>query len=227
MAKVYTAAGHTGDTDPGAVDGKGGTDVLYTVEADLNLVITEKLNAALKRCGITVKTFRTGDVNLTSKQSLEARVKQANAWDADLYVEPHFNSGASVARGIETLYWHTSAKGKALAAAVQKQLETCSPWPDRGIKGRDDLYVLHYTKMPAIIPEYGFISNTEEERLVRTAGYQTKLTEATCKGICAWLKVTYKPPTVPEPIPPKPEPVLWAISSQNSNTIVLTKGAIA
>jgi N-acetylmuramoyl-L-alanine amidase len=232
MAKVYTAAGH-GGVDPGAVDGKGAGDALYTEEEDIALDVTLRLNAALVRCGISVKTRRTGDTaNPDKSKELAARAAEANAWGATIYVEPHFNSGASTARGIETLYWHTSTKGKDLAQKVQTQLETCSPWADRGIKPRDNLYVLRATAMPAIIPEYGFISNTTEEQLVNDPAYRQRLAEATAKGICAYLKVPYKAPTAPAPAPapapptPVPTPVPpagWQVSSQNSNTIVLTK----
>ena len=59
--KVYIDAGHGGN-DPGAVDGKGLGDTLYTEEEDLNLACSLKLQSALLRCGIYVGMSRATDV---------------------------------------------------------------------------------------------------------------------------------------------------------------------
>ncbi|EGU35072.1 N-acetylmuramoyl-L-alanine amidase, partial [Vibrio scophthalmi] len=67
------------------------------------------------------------------------------------------------AHGTETLYYHTSKKGKALAGAVQKHIVKALGLRDRGIKSRqaEDRggYLLRYTQAPCVIVEPGFLSN--------------------------------------------------------------------
>lgn len=54
---------------------------------------------------------------------------------------------------------------------------------DRGIVPRDDLTVLNYTKMPAVLVEVGFLSNPEEEALIITKGYQEKIVKGIVNGV--------------------------------------------
>lgn len=194
--KVYIDAGH-GGSDPGAVDGKSGSDVIYTEEEDLNLIVAKHLNTALKRSGVETKMSRTKDVY----PSLQQRANEANAFGADVFVSVHFNAASSPsARGIEVLYYPTSTMGKALATAIYRFISQATPWPDRGIIARSGLYVLRHTRMPAVIVEGGFITNTEEERLVNTPVFQVNLAELIAKGVCLHLGVKYVPPAPPEPV---------------------------
>ena len=54
----------------------------------------------------------------------------------DIILSFHLNSGVVTATGTETLYWHTSTKGKKLAGLVQKNLVKVLGLADRGIKIR-------------------------------------------------------------------------------------------
>jgi len=196
MPKVFIDAGH-GGKDSGATDGTA-NDPINTRESDIALDCATKLIAALQRCGITTGGSRAGDTYPT----LQQRVDSANAFGADIFVSWHFNAftDGSSARGIEVLYYPTSIKGKILAAVVYDSLTAVTPWADRGLKPRDNLYVLHYTKMPAIIIEAGFITNTEEEALTADPVYRTALSEAAARGICAYLGMTYVGVATPAPI---------------------------
>ena len=74
-----------------------------------------------------------------------------------------------------------------LAHAVQGSLvDTMRPAQPRivnlGVK-RAFFYVLMNTKMPSILAEVGFISNPEEEKLLRTDAYRQKIAEALYQGI--------------------------------------------
>lgn len=185
--KVFIDPGH-GGSDSGAVDGTA-NDSISSREASLALDLSLKLGAALKRCGIDVMYSRTTDVYPT----LQQRAAMANQWGADIFVAPHFNAytDGSLARGIEVLYYPTSVKGKALAQAVYDAIAPISPWDDRGLKPRDNLYVLHATWMPAIIPEFGFITNTQEEEFISREVNRLAYAEGTARGICKYLGVPY------------------------------------
>lgn len=221
MANVYSDAGH-GGSDPGAVDGKQ-NDALYTMEKSLALDVSLKYGAAMQRCKQAVKQSRAGD----TYPSLTARSAAANAWPATIFVSHHMNAhyDGSPARGIEVLYYPTSVKGKALAQAIYDAMAPVSPWADRGLKARDNLHVLKATKMPAVIIEYGFITNTEEEKALNSPAYRLALAEAAARGTCKYLGIPYVA-AAPAPKPPAPAPApagLWRIAEQTASRIVLTK----
>ncbi len=74
-----------------------------------------------------------------------------------------------------------------LAHAVQGSLvENIRPMEPRvvnhGVK-RAFFYVLINTEMPSILAEVGFISNTEEEKLLRTEVYRQKIAESLFQGV--------------------------------------------
>ncbi len=74
-----------------------------------------------------------------------------------------------------------------LAHAVQGSLfDTMRPVQPRivnlGVK-RAFFYVLMNTKMPSILAEVGFISNPEEEKLLRKEAYRQKIAEALYQGV--------------------------------------------
>ena len=95
------------------------------------------------------KSFRSPN------QERPYKLERINSGNYDLVIELHLNSYMQDANGTEVLY--RSAKGKRYAVQVQKQLATV--FRDRGIKQRDDLYILNGTKPPAILIETFFCTN--------------------------------------------------------------------
>src|SRR5690606_23114971 len=97
--------------------------------------------------------------------SLSKRTYHANQCGADVYVSIHanaFGNGWSSAEGIETYHHPQSSQvSKKLAAAMQKELISCTGLRNRGVKTAN-FQVLRETKMPAILLELGFMSNKEE-----------------------------------------------------------------
>lgn len=218
VKRVCIDPGHGGD-DPGAI-GFG------TEEEDVALDVGMKLMGALGRCGVSVKITRTRD----TRPSLARRCEISNDFAADRFVSCHFDASASpTAKGMSLLY--VSPAGKALAGAIYDRINNLTPWTDRGLKFRDDLYVLKGTNAPAVIVEGDFLTNSEAHALIKKAAWRTVLAETIAKGVCKDLGVDYKAPVVaapapvvaPPPAPPAPAPV-WKIASQTADTITLKKG---
>jgi hypothetical protein len=86
----------------------------------------------------------------------------ANSWGADIFVSIHTNAGGG--HGTEVLY--KSAGGRTLADHVLQGLLGALPYQSRGLKFRDDLYVLNATSMYAALAESLF------HDCARTSGYQ-------------------------------------------------------
>lgn len=186
--KICVDPGHGGN-DTGAVGPTGLT------ESSVALAIGQYLAVTLESYSVGVRMTRTADVPV----ALGTRCAIANDWNADYFVSIHLNCDGPTACGIETLY--KTNNGKALATPIQKQMIVATGDQDRGLKVRNDLYVLNGTKMPACLAETGFISNPDFETKFRTADYQQLLADAIAQGLAIYLHLG----PGPEPVPPGPQ----------------------
>lgn len=120
----------------------------------------------------------------------------ANSWGADVFVSVHSNAGGGQGHGTETLY--KTQGGMVLAQAVQDGLLSFLPYQSRGLKHRDDLYVLNATSMYACLAEVvfhdctavsGFQGHPPSEScfLVSTEG-QTKIGNGLAFGTCKYFR---------------------------------------
>ena len=194
--KIAVFAGH-GGSDPGAVDPieleeNDGIyqDEIYSEESDINLEAALILQSMLEKKGHKVIMARTEDIYV----NLYERVEMANKNNADIVISLHANAASTPsASGIETFYYssptYTSKKGKQLARLIQRELIDVTDTPDRGIKGRDNLFVLRETNMPAILLEMGFITNLKEEKLLNEKEYLFLLMKAVTTGINKYIKL--------------------------------------
>jgi len=174
---IMIDAGH-GGKDPGAVN-----PVYGVTEKEVNLAVATYLEAELKLSHpFHITTFMSRDTDIFV--SLKNRCAIANLpvislkRPADLFLSIHTN--AREVKGkygleIETYYYRGSMKGKRFAEAIQKALvssDNSIPTINRGVKVGErwskkrerymSFYVLKHTKMPAVLVELGFLSDTEE-----------------------------------------------------------------
>lgn len=94
---------------------------------------------------------------------MTACVKACNGANADVIVALHANAYSGSASGSETLYWHSSPRGKRLAQCIQKQIVEALRLPNRGIKPIDGSdrggAQLRGTVAPCVIVEPFFIDS--------------------------------------------------------------------
>lgn len=170
MAKytICLDAGHSyaADTggDPGAVNGP------YK-ESEAALQIVNRIGVKLAVLGHKVIYTRTGG---RAKMALSERTTISNNANADAFISIHLNAAENKsASGIETLrYSNVGKKTKELANQIQRSLVQATGFKDRGVKLRDNLYVLKHTKAPAVLVEVGFISNDVECKKLFLEHYQ-------------------------------------------------------
>jgi N-acetylmuramoyl-L-alanine amidase len=201
---VVLDAGH-GGFDKGARSA-------YGREKEYALDLARQLRPLLQAKGFKVIMTRENDVFLP----LELRAHIANQTRDSIFVSIHFNATANRdATGFE-IYSLTprgapSTADDALAlsflnmeagSAVDTQSFELSvsvyhsmlghfPEVDRGIK-RARFAVLRRTKIPAILVEGGFLSETGESKLVANPAWRGKLAEAISVGIENYRNVTEK-----------------------------------
>lgn len=194
MAKIIaTDDGHGKDTS-----GKRAPDGYR--ENEFNHYTKEHLNRELE-----YNKFKVVDCSPTrDDNSLQNRVNRANSANADIFVSIHFNAMGctwSKAEGIETYYHSKSAEGIKLATKIQKRLMQGTKMTDRGVKSDtviyvSGFYVLHYTKMPAILCECGFMDNKEDRILMESDFYRRECASEICQGICDYFGIKYKTPEI-------------------------------
>lgn len=176
---IVIDAGH-GDWDPGKVAKDG------TLEKDINLQISKYLQGYLEQSGGFVLTTRIDDTSLSDKkrEDLKERKNIANNEEVDLLVSIHQNSFPKEnVKGAQVFYYEGSEESKKLAECVQNRLKEVDSSNDRVAKANKDYYILKQTKMPAIIVECGFLSNTEENNNLKNEEYQKKIAWAIYLGI--------------------------------------------
>ena len=155
MKRLVIDLGHGGH-DPGAIGPN------KTHEADVVLAIGKELNELLKGYELEVKFTRLSDVYL----SLSERAKIANDFKADYFLSIHINSATdSSVRGVEVWqYYNKNDKLNKFSNGLCNDISNIFNVRNRGLKLSKELSVLKNTKMPAVLIEVDFISNTQAEK---------------------------------------------------------------
>jgi N-acetylmuramoyl-L-alanine amidase len=170
----------TGSFDFGATGPSG------TRESSVNLSIALKVKTLLETYGVRVVMTRSDD---TSKDNpdLARRVQIANSSGADLFLAIHQNAtdgGASIG-GTEVHYWFDQSK--VLSALVQKHLVSALGRTDRGTQKTSLYLVSHVDTMPSVLVECAFISNRDEERLLREDSFQQRAAQGIVDAIIEYF----------------------------------------
>ena len=189
---VVVDAGH-GKPDGGAVGVNG------TLEADVNLQIALKVQKLLEQSGTTVILTRSDENGISEldnatlrekhRADLKNRANIGNEVDGDIFVSIHLNKiEQKSVTGWQSFYKKGNDESINLTNCLQKGLNEVMQKENRkepaGISG---IYIVENVKIPISIVECGFLSNSEEERLLNTDEYQTKLAWGIYIGIIEYF----------------------------------------
>ena len=180
------------DAGHGGIDGGVSGRKTGVRESDLNLSVAKKMQSLFTAAGFSVVMTRTGQGGLYGTtasgfklRDMKARRRIIEQAAPDLLLSVHMNYyPPGGRRGAQTFYQTESASGKAVARALQTELNALG-----GNSGRrsysalpGDYFLLRGLSLPCCIIECGFLSDTEEERLLVTEEYQFLLAHAAFKG---------------------------------------------
>ena len=181
---VVIDAGHGGE-DGGAVSQAG------HVESQVNLAVARRLDAILGLYGADVVMLRTEDISLHDPEAqtlkekknsdLRNRVARIESVPNATVISIHQNtySGSARYHGAQVFYAdETSSLG--LAQYTQELLRQALD-PDNGRQAArlpNTVYLMNHISCRAILVECGFLSNPEEDALLQTGSYQTKIAAA-------------------------------------------------
>lgn len=177
-----------------------------------NNEVVKAFEAELKK--YDVRLLRTDDPTGERDVPLSERTNKANRANADIYISFHHNAYKSRwdnHTGVETYYYRTSTRGKALAQVVHKAVVKAYGLRDRGLK-TNNLHITRETKMPAVLIEGGFMDSTidikklRDKKVLQTAGREV------ARAVVQYLKLK------PKQVPKTSSTTTKTTSTSNSNT---------
>ncbi|MEG0019616.1 MAG: N-acetylmuramoyl-L-alanine amidase, partial [Oscillospiraceae bacterium] len=172
-AKIYLDPGH-GGMDPGTIPIAG-----MKSEATLNFEMATKVADILRGMGANVM-ITDSSMNTVS---LDTRLNNSKSYAPHLFVSLHHNSSTSPsAHGTEA--WFFNPYSEIYADRISSGVAGALGSRDRGEKY--GLYrVTSHMEFPAILVEYGFLSNVGEYDKLKNPDYQNAMAQATADAIAA------------------------------------------
>jgi N-acetylmuramoyl-L-alanine amidase len=161
-------------------------------EAEVVLAIAGRTRTLLVRRGFRVAMTRPGPT--FSGGNIE-RAQFCNRRGAALMLRIHADGSADTSRrGVSTLYparhrgWTDDVYSRSLRAAraLQRSLVRASAARDLGLVQRSDLTGFNWADVPVVLAETGFLSNPQEQRLLRSAAYQQRIARGFVAGVAAF-----------------------------------------
>jgi N-acetylmuramoyl-L-alanine amidase len=188
---VIIDAGH-GGIDSGAIGTAG------TFEDEINLSVALKLRRLVEQSGGVALMIREEDMGLydASKkrgrklEDLQNRMKMFKESNADIIISIHMNHfPQGQYYGAQTFYKDGNPNSKKLAQYIQSELiSVIDRGNTRAIKPKNDVYVFKGNDIPGALVECGFLSNSEEERLLRQDHYQERVAWSIFSGMVKYFE---------------------------------------
>lgn len=182
------------DPGHGGEDG-GAVSITGVPESQINLAIAKRLDVLLGFYGKNCYLMREEDISLHDPEAqtlrekkvsdLHNRAETVQALEGAVLVSIHQNMfPQSRYHGSQVFYAPTQGS-QALAEAFQTALQT-NLQPDNSRQAKpigDNVYLMNHVDCTAVLVECGFLSNPEEETMLRQEEYQTKLA-AVAASVC-------------------------------------------
>lgn len=159
-----------------------------TPEYKINMEVALKLKDYLEQAGFQVVMTKTD--NNKTMSNIE-RAKVGNEANAALVIRIHADSAeSSSAKGASMLipsnneytkgvYKESKAFGQVIFGTLINEVGMKS----RGVIERSDLTGFNWSKVPVVLVEMGFLSNSQEDKNLSDDGYQDKIAKAISKGV--------------------------------------------
>ncbi|WP_223701275.1 cell wall-binding repeat-containing protein [Sutcliffiella deserti] len=184
-------------------------------EKSANLDVALKLRELLKNTDITVKMTRDNDKAFASSSAddLKERMKVANSFangnnDNALFLSIHHNAHPTntFVKGFETYYYDginfyekeyppdpmqllLVNESRKFANLVHNETLKRVDMVDRKVRNNQSFFVIRNAQMPAVLVELGFMSNRDEEKMIKSSSFQQKAAEGLAAAAINYFKV--------------------------------------
>jgi N-acetylmuramoyl-L-alanine amidase len=183
------------DAGHGGIDG-GATSCTGVSESKLNLDVAIRTNDLLHLLGIHTKMIRTEDISIYKSgktiaaqkiSDLKERVKIINSTENSVLLSIHMNYFPNPKYRGPQVFYAAVPESRELAIIMQKSLNSIDPINMRDIKKATDIYLMKHIVRPGILIECGFISNPNEEKMLRDPEYQKLLSCVICTSTATYI----------------------------------------
>jgi N-acetylmuramoyl-L-alanine amidase len=159
------------------------------VEKNVTLSMAQKVKEALEKSGVTVVLTRDSDKAVTN----DARIQTCTAANADLMVSFRLNSAENTSvRGYEI--WVNNKKpanSVSAAESIDNSLSAVTGIKSRGVKygtvtdADENYYVNSKSKCASLVIQLGFITNSEDAKLLKTN--ESDMAQKIADGIVTYI----------------------------------------
>lgn len=187
---IIIDAGHGGE-DGGAVSCTG------VLESQLNLQIALRLRDLCHLLGYQTLMIRTSDVSVYTEgntiaakkvSDLKQRVRTVEQTPNALLISIHQNIFPDSRYSGAQVFYNGTDEAKALAQSMQEQfVASLNPGSKRNCKPADSIYLMQKISSPGVLVECGFLSNPQEEALLRDPEYQRKICCVIASSLSSFL----------------------------------------
>ncbi|NJO25030.1 MAG: N-acetylmuramoyl-L-alanine amidase [Bacteroidia bacterium] len=173
-----------------AIDaGHGGTNIGTTgvnskiQEKDYTLLFAKELQKILEKQDVKVLMVRETDTTIDNKD----RVIWAQQNMPDVFVSFHLNSSPrETVRGVSTYYKHIAFR--PFTQKILTRLLEINNLPEFGNIGSFNFQPIQPAEFPSCLVEVAFLSNKDDEKLIRDPKFRYKVAYQVYLGIKDWMK---------------------------------------
>jgi N-acetylmuramoyl-L-alanine amidase len=189
-------------------DGGGAQGIITkTPEYAINMKIATILKSSLVKKGYTVVMTKTSnDKSMGNRERAEVGNKNNAALVIRIHADSSENSsvnGASMlVPTLNNQYMKITPdlrnayiKSKSYGTTILNTLVSEVGMKNRGVAARDDMTGFNWSKVPVVLIEAGFLSNSREDKLLNSTAYQTKIANALSDGISKTIIISKKKPS--------------------------------
>lgn len=185
---IVIDAGH-GGVDAGVYGRDSGVK-----ESDINLAVCRELADLFRSAGFNAVLTRSSQAGLYGQPTKGFKMRDLNArreiierCSADMVISVHQNTFKDTKRrGAQVFYYPSSGQGKQLAECIQRTLND-TPLGDDKKALAADYFMLRCTPSPSVVVECGFLSNSEDEKLLVSEDGRRQAAYAIFAGAVSFL----------------------------------------
>ena len=187
---VIIDAGH-GGIDGGAVSCSG------VSESHFNLAVSLRLNDLMNLLGIDTKMIRSADISVHTEgktiaaqkvSDLRNRVNAVRNTKNAVLISIHQNHFPDKRYYGAQVFYNGFDQSKRFAKELQTRfVNTLNPSSNRKAKAAEAVFLLKNINCPGILVECGFLSNPQEEALLKDPEYQKRLCSVIATETVAYI----------------------------------------
>lgn len=172
------------DAGHGGVDG-GAVSCTGAPESGINLQIAHRLDDLMHLLGFKTIMLRTEDTSLHTEGSsiaqqkvsdLKNRVRIVNEVENGVLISIHQNSFSDKQyRGAQVFYASDDESAKFASQLQSAFIQTLNTQSNRKAKQAKGIYLMDHCSCRGVLIECGFLTNPEEEALLRSDEYQKQV----------------------------------------------------